>query len=147
MNLDPSVVVTAISTVSNALASVKTARELAKSTDSNELKKAVGDAFDAVLDLKAQVHELSEENRSLREQMQQRAKIHHVAQNGLFYEDGNETPLCPKCWQGQGKPVYLRHPRPGDSDWFCDVCVSHYSTEPRRQYVRSVSGGPNSWMG
>ena len=45
----------------------KTAVELSKLTGNRELKDAVGEVLDAVLDAKVKIHDLGDENRTLRQ--------------------------------------------------------------------------------
>jgi hypothetical protein len=68
----------------------------------------LSDAVDNVLELKIKVVELADENRLLREQLEQRASVRHDPQFGYFFKEGETKPLCAKCYQGPEKSlVYL----------------------------------------
>jgi predicted metal-dependent peptidase len=66
MSIIPRAALTTVQIVSGLAASAKNAVDLAKSTSNNELKSAVSELYDSVLDVKARVLELDEEVRSLR---------------------------------------------------------------------------------
>lgn len=60
-------VASAFSVIGSAVSTAKTAVELSKLTENRELKEAVDNVLDAVLDAKVKIHDLGDENRSLRE--------------------------------------------------------------------------------
>jgi hypothetical protein len=119
------VLTSAVGAASAAISSVKNARDIAKSSHDHELKAAISDAFDAVLDLKEKVHELTEQNRSLREQLERRDDIAHDEGSGYFYKTNENKPLCPKCYQQSNPlPVYLQVWNDGTTS--CPVCETRF---------------------
>jgi len=75
MSIIPQAALTTVQIVSGLAASAKNAVDLAKSTSNNELKGAVSELYDSVLDVKARVLELDEEVRSLKGQLALREEI------------------------------------------------------------------------
>jgi hypothetical protein len=73
------------------------------------------------------------------------AKMQMKGPHGYFFQDGDEVPFCPKCWEGDGKMVHL----PPVENYFvgrgrvCRVCKQHYTEVPAppRSGPRQV-GGP-----
>jgi hypothetical protein len=47
------------------------------------------------------VYELAEENRSLRELLDQKASIKRDPQFGYWFKEGETEPLCLKCYEGK----------------------------------------------
>jgi hypothetical protein len=66
MSVIPQAALTTVQIVSGLAASAKNAVDLAKASSNNELKGAVSELYDSVLDVKGRVLELDEENRNLK---------------------------------------------------------------------------------
>jgi len=98
---------TAVGLANSAFTAVKSAFELAKKTTDLELKHEISATFESVLELKVKVYELAEENRSLRELLDQKASIKRDPQFGYWFKEGETEPLCPKCYEGKNAIVYL----------------------------------------
>jgi len=64
--IDPHSAATALGIANSAISSVKSALDLAKNVQDRDLKRELSNVMDNVLDLKAKVLELDEENRNLR---------------------------------------------------------------------------------
>jgi hypothetical protein len=75
MSIIPSAALTTVQIVSGLAASAKNAYDLAKGTSNNELKGAVSELYDSVLDVKARVLDLDEEVRTLKAQLATREEI------------------------------------------------------------------------
>jgi len=72
---------------------------------------------DLVVDLEDQVAELARERRLLAEENEElkrelEARAATVFRNPYWYEEGQEVPLCPKCYESSGYKlrVHLTHP-------------------------------------
>jgi len=123
--IDPHSAATAIGLVNSAFSSVKTALDLAKKTTDLDLKQEVSNVFDNVLELKATVYELAEENRNLRLRLEQKENISYFPQTGFFFKENESLPLCPKCYQSQDHAVVYLH-RWNDGSHHCHVCGKNY---------------------
>src|ERR1039457_6879485 len=101
MTLIPPAALTTVQIVSGLAASAKNAYELAKGTSNNELKGAVSELYDSVLDVKSRVLDLDEEVRDLKAQLTRREEIEGPdAEFGYFhFKSKPDKPLCPKCYQ------------------------------------------------
>jgi len=127
----PAAALTVTSLVNNLVSSVKNARELSKQSSDSELKEQIADIYDAIVDVKARVLDLDTENRSLREQLAQKASVKHDPNTKGFYKEGEIDPLCPKCFQSPTHDVvYLRDE--GDQSGYCVVCRTAHSYLHRR---------------
>ncbi|MGD0830846.1 MAG: hypothetical protein ABR907_07885 [Terracidiphilus sp.] len=127
MSIIPQAALTTVQIVSGLAASAKNAVDLAKGTSNNELKGALSELYDSVLDVKARVLDLDEEVRSLKTQLAQREEIIGPDEvNGYFcYKSKPEKPLCPKCYQTvPSNAVYLgpMHTFNGGIRRICRVC-------------------------
>lgn len=142
----PATVLSTASLVSNAISSVKNARDIAKQSQSSDVKDAVSEVYDAVLDLKNRVLDLDEENRSLKKQLDQKAKVARNREFGYYFMEDDPDPLCPKCYESDGKLVHL----PASKEWNGGVrriCIECRETFWEKQMVsKPVIRGSNSWM-
>ena len=156
MSIIPQAALTTVQIVSGLAASAKNAVDLAKSSSNNELKGALSELYDSVLDVKARVLELDEEARSLRAQLAQREEIIGPdAKFGYFcFKSKPSEPLCPKCYQSAPSKVVNMGPRDqraGGVMRFCPVC-NFTVTEQETQRVNKMTNydpygnGPDGWM-
>jgi hypothetical protein len=115
--------------------------------------------YEKIITFQAQLVELAEERmeltakvRDLSEKLEKKAKTRF--ENPYFCEEGNEVPLCPKCFSNSdGKlRMYLTHPaedRPAGHGRWCRQCHEFYREGPRKTPVERVRVGRNyatSWM-
>ena len=149
MSIIPQAALTTMQIVSGLAASAKNAVDLAKSTSNNELKGAVSELYDSVLDVKARVLDLDEEVRSLKAQVAQREEIIGPdAAFGYFYFKGKPNePLCPKCYQSLPSKVVNMGPRDqrvGGIMRFCPVCNFSVTEQVARNVNRNPDYSPYS---
>lgn len=103
MSIIPQAALTTVQIVSGLAASAKNAVDLAKATSNNELKASISELYDGLLDVKARVLDLDEENRRLKTELARKDDIEGpVGPFGYFFtKQKPENPLCPKCLQSQ----------------------------------------------
>lgn len=127
MSIIPPAALTTVQIVSGLASSAKNAVDLAKVTSNNELKGAVSELYDSVLDVKARVLDLDEENRSLKAQLAQRGQIEGPDEKlGYFhFRSEPDKPLCPRCYQSIPSKVVYMGPRREQGSYvkrLCPVC-------------------------
>ncbi|MDE3188070.1 MAG: hypothetical protein KGM96_11190 [Acidobacteriota bacterium] len=149
MSIIPQAALTTVQIVSGLAASAKNAVDLAKSTSNTELKGAVSELYDSVLDVKARVLELDEEVRILKAQLVQRDEIEGPdAKFGYFCFKGKpDAPLCPKCYQSIPSKVVNMGPRDqraGGVMRFCPVCNFRVTEERAHSINRQINYNPYS---
>lgn len=147
MTIDPHGAATVVSLINSALSSVRTAKDLTKQSKDSDLKEQISGIYDAILSMKERVLELDEENRNLRQQLEQRAAIKRSGEFGYFYQDGDADPLCPKCWEGSNKIAHLSAVRQRSSGLKrdCLQCDTVYwEKDPGSSLPRPRQGG--HWM-
>lgn len=93
------------------------------------------DLMGKIIKLQSEVYELQTDNLALRRQLEEQTKMQMKGPYGYFYQEGDEVPFCPKCWEGEHKAIHL--PNPEDygisRDRICRVCKHQYTEElPRR---------------
>ncbi|HWT66118.1 MAG TPA: hypothetical protein VN151_08385 [Terracidiphilus sp.] len=110
MTILPPAVLTTTQLVGGLVASAKNALDLAKASSDHALKGAVSELYDSLLDVKARVLDLDEENRRLKSELARKDEfVGPIEPHGyFFYKDKLDQPLCPKCLQSQPQnPVFL----------------------------------------
>jgi hypothetical protein len=127
MSIIPQATLTTVQIVSGLAASAKNAVDLAKASSNNELKAALGELRNSVLDVKARVLDLDEENRNLKAQLARREEIEGPdAKFGYFYfKSRPDKPLCPKCYQSAQSSTTFMGPRYKQGSYTrrtCPVC-------------------------
>jgi hypothetical protein len=147
MSIIPRAALTTVQIVSGLAASAKNAVDLAKSTSNNELKGAVSELYDSVLDVKARVLELDEEVRVLKAQLARKEEI--VGPDGKFgyfyFKSKMDEPLCPKCYQSVPSKVVNMGPRDqraGGIMRFCPACNFNVTEERAEHIDRQINFGP-----
>lgn len=137
MSIIPQAALTTVQIVSGLAASAKNAYDLTKATSNSELKGAVSELYDSVLDVKARVLELDEENRRLKAELVERANyVGPIAPNGYYFQaESLENPLCPKCFQSTPRVVaFLKAPyftQEGKYERQCAICRHLYYDDGR----------------
>jgi hypothetical protein len=149
----PSAVLTTAQLVGTLVASAKNARDLAKESSDTELKASISELYDSLIDVKARVFDLDEENRRLKADIAKKDQvIGPTGQFGYFFHRDNlDHPLCPKCIQSQpANSVFLGplHKRNGGTFRKCPVCDYGNYEEPQKlgRAVVSMPSGSSSWM-
>jgi hypothetical protein len=145
--IDPHSAATAVGLANSAFSSVKTALDLAKKTSDRDLKSEIGSALDNVLELKVKVYELAEENRSLREQLNLKAKITRTSQFGYYFAEGDADPFCPKCYEANGKLIHLPASKPwsGGIRRDCVECRQTFWEKSMEAKPRRAVRVPGAW--
>jgi hypothetical protein len=110
------------------------------------LMKQVVELQQAVLDLQAELTELKKQLADALAKLDVRHTMHKRGE--YFYKDGDEEPLCAKCWQKDDKPVYMSALR-DSSTWGkfreCVVCKHMVIEEQSRRGPRQIN--PHSGWG
>jgi hypothetical protein len=133
--MDLPLVATASGVLSTALSAMKYVREVSDSTDDLELKSRINDLYTALLDVRAKVLELDEENCRLKTELARKDDIEGpVEPFGYFFtKQKPKNPLCPKCLQSEpSKVVFLGSLRKhkGGQLRKCPVCTYGNYEEP-----------------
>jgi len=105
-----STVATTAGLVSNAINALKSARELAKDSSDSDLKEKIGDAYDALIDLREHALAQDDEIRRLKAQLTEKAAyVGPIPPHGYYYAssdaEGKEHPLCPTCFQSKPQKI------------------------------------------
>lgn len=140
---------TTISLINSTVQTAKTAIELAKHTKDSNLRTSVSEILDQILDLKAKVLDLDEENRSLKQQLSAQAQLERRVEFGYWFKPGETDPLCPKCYEGSGKLVYLPKAEPSSEGISreCRVCGDitwEKTSDYRKSQMRPTGYDPYS---
>lgn len=107
---------------------VKAIAGIADATQNAEVKKVTIDMGNHVLSLQTQLLDLVNENAALKlenvdlkARLELKGKVIHKPP--FFCLDGEDKPLCPKCWQEYGRATYLiDKPWSGGLRYDCPVC-------------------------
>lgn len=146
----------ALSLTTKATEALNALRERAQRSKDSDIKGQVSELYDIVLQLKESISRLSDENKGLKQKLENehmaRVAIPKIRQVGdtNYYFQGNEGPYCQPCYDTKAKLVALPPSEPwnGGIRRECPVC-HEYSYEKRMNTgpIRIGSRrGPNSWM-
>ena len=124
------------------LENVRSIVELAQKFGDLEFKRRIVNLEDQVFELTRERRGLVDRNEELERELVIRTKTSF--RNPYWYEDGNDVPLCPKCYESSGYKlrIYLTHPA---EDWnggkrrHCKNCGQFFYDEgvvPRRAPIR-----------
>jgi len=144
---DPiSTAVTIVGLLNNALGLLKGTKELAKNSGNAELKERLSELQDHFLDLKDRILDLKGENDKLREKLDQQQNIRRSGEFGYFFNGAESDPLCPVCYERDGKPIHLPKAIPwsGGIMRLCKVCDHQFWEKP--QQPQGVARTRSSWM-
>jgi hypothetical protein len=116
--------------ISDPIGTIKNISELVKKYNDIDLMQKI-------VTLHSDVFALQMENLELRKRLDLREKMHMSGPFHYYFQDGDEVPFCPKCWEKDGKPIHLDEPYTTDLGYtkrFCRVCKEEYyeKTPPRR---------------
>jgi hypothetical protein len=100
-----------------------------------------------IMSQSVQMMELTSENNQLKQQLATQTKTEF--RNPYFYEEGNEVPLCPKCYSSSGNKlrIPLTHPpedRAGGNGRECRNCKEFYREGPRKVPIQTYMR-PGPW--
>ena len=82
-----------------------------------------------VISLQALVFDAEQKNKVLEEKLKDNETF--VFKSGVYWKAGDDTALCPKCWENDGKKLHMlsldeQFTSFGDSyakpNWYCRVC-------------------------
>jgi hypothetical protein len=114
--------------------------------------------YQRVLNLHSDIIELVEQNTRLREENKELTKTVSLKQKmnfrePFFYQEGDNTPFCPSCWESQTTPVHIifSYENEVETRWDCPSCKTMYLIPQNRRRTRTTfdtgsGGGPNDWM-
>jgi hypothetical protein len=130
--IDSHSVGSALGIANSAISAAKSAYELVKKTSDIELKHQVSDVMNSILDLKVKILELDEENRQLRQRLEQRDNIKRESESGFWLKDGETDPLCPTCYEGPSHAIVYLKAKYYSAELrrttrFCHVCHSSFT--------------------
>jgi hypothetical protein len=148
---DAGAVLTAAQIVNTTISAAKQAIELAKQTKNPDLKEKLSELFDHVLEIKAKMLVLEEENGSLKREKAAKASVHRKGQFGYFFVEGDPDPLCPHCFEKDDKQIHLPalHEWNGGLRRLCRSCHNEFWERPASEgaaFATYSDGDPNGWM-
>ena len=126
--MDFPVVVSTAALISNALNSVKSARDLAKDASDIELRDQIACVYDTLQDLRERLLTLDDDNRKLRAELAAKtAYVGPLPPHGYFFASSDslrEHPICPACYQGRQQVGYMTDLQnwAGDLKRSCKLC-------------------------
>lgn len=106
---------------------------MANAKEIADLIKKIGDIelYRKIVELEAEIIELTRRNRDLEEQVTQLKALLNTAKNmefkrPFYYGEGDPTPFCPRCWETEKLAVHLVDIMTAGNPWECKRCSSRY---------------------
>jgi len=84
---------------------VKDVVNIIKEIDNIELYRKILDLQSEILDLNSENSQLRESIKSLEEEKVLHTKM--VFQNPFYFQENDEIPYCPRCWESDNKTIHL----------------------------------------
>ncbi|MFY9532344.1 MAG: hypothetical protein WBC04_12015 [Candidatus Acidiferrales bacterium] len=110
------------------LSTLKKIREIIKNTTDRKLVKLILDLQKDAFAIESENLKLASELASLKRQPALQARMHTGPPFGYYFQDGDDVPFCPKCWESCGDAIHLQAPEPsgGRIRRECRVCKKTY---------------------
>ncbi len=105
-----------------AIQGVKEIAELVRKYNDYSLYEKIVQLQTQVVELTSERCALKDENDTLRTQLSDRVQT--VFRNPYYYKDGDEVPLCPRCYETSSRElrVHLTHPASELTNGFGRIC-------------------------
>ena len=114
--------------------------------------------YQRVLALHSDIVGLVEQNIGLRDEITELRKTASLKEKMQFsppfyYQEGDKTPFCPACWEGNSRAAHLMYSHEEDTciRWDCPTCKYMYLIKkdgpPRRGNITPAAySGEHGWM-
>lgn len=130
-----------IASISAALASIKTATEIAKlikdsgvSLEQAEIKLQIANLISSLADAKIELADLQVEFNTLKEKLNQRDSVKWVKPYYMRQlDDIMDGPFCPTCYDNSDKLIRLQGS--GKDGWHCQICDGFFKDS---MYVKPI---------
>jgi regulator of replication initiation timing len=134
------------------LDSAKDVAKAVQEINNLELYKRVLDLHSDIIELVEANNLLRTENKDLKATLELREKM--VFKEPFYYQDGDQTPFCPACWETKNTPVHVTFifDNRENTRWDCPSCKHGYLISKKNRGTSSGSiefggqGGPGGWM-
>jgi hypothetical protein len=90
------------------LDTLKQIREIIKKANDRELVRLVLDLQKEVFALESEYLKVNAELLKLKREADLRRKMHLCPPSYYYFQDGDDVPFCPVCWESRGKAIHLR---------------------------------------
>jgi len=130
------------------------AKQVAKAVEeihNLELYQRVLSLHSDIIDLVEQNNRLRDENKELKETLAIAKAM--IFRPPFFYQEGDPTPYCPACWEGNHRAVHVvfSHEEETCIRWDCPICKHMYLIKkdgpPRRGNITpGAYFGEHGWM-
>jgi hypothetical protein len=110
------------------LSTLKKIRKIIRTTKDRELVQLILDLQKEVFAIESHNLELASELASLKQQLELPARMHTRPPSDYYFQDGDEMPFCPNCWESCGDAIHLQAPvwSGGRVRRECRVCKETY---------------------
>jgi len=156
-----------LAAVGSALGVLKSLTEIAKNANSIELTQKIIELQKFILDMQTGMTELTEENRTLKQRLEEQQRLQVLAEDMEYVEDGGfyvkkseraqgrDIAYCPLCWKAAPRTDVPLNPKSGEGYFFCKIHETVFETaayralrEERSRPARTwrEPSGPDGWM-
>tara|TARA_B100000614_G_C14548131_1_gene492875 strand:- start:130 stop:528 length:399 start_codon:yes stop_codon:yes gene_type:complete len=127
---------TDLALITSALTSIKTATDFAKLINESssslkeaetklklaELISALADAKVSIADIKSELIDKDTKIDDLKRELEMKSNL--IFKKPYYFQDGDQQPFCPVCWENDSKTIHLQGPENynGETGYNCLVC-------------------------
>jgi hypothetical protein len=139
--------------LANSMKALDSLREQAKGSSDLTLKANISTLYDSLLDLKAAVLRVEDENAELRQAIRQQTdsspkpKIRQVGRTNYYFV-ADEGPYCQVCYHGKANELVMLSPKQQFTHGVgrkCEVCTKIFIEETRQPRPRMQVRMPGPW--
>lgn len=116
-------------------------RGIIKKSNDRELVKLVLVLQKEVFALENEYLKVNTELTKLKREVDLRRKMHMVPPSYYYFQDGDDLPFCPVCWESRGKAIHLRTHAAGEGGFRreCLVCKQTFWEKEDDSKARAAS--------
>ena len=104
---------------------IKDAADLAKKVGDLELYRKIVHLEGEVMDLTREKRQAEQRIEELQKQLDLKAKM--TFRQPFYYQDGDDVPFCPRCYEKETEAVHVISRGATDTYWDCPACTRIYT--------------------
>jgi hypothetical protein len=123
------------------LTTLQQIREIIRKTRDRKLVRLILDLQTDVFALESEQAKLKAEIAKLKMELDLRTKMHMRPPSEYYFQEGDDVPFCPNCWESRGKAIHLQtHAyEGGEIRRECRVCKASFWDDSKGKKAKAAS--------